>query len=1007
MLSSTASHKDKFLAEAKAAREERQMEATRRTSAVRIQSSVRGWLARLRVRKQVLAQFDQVFSPLEEKQEAKPRGCVESYKAARMFLYFVGRKDGARLETLIRYIVASLASESPKTSYVGVFLNKKYSVSWIEHIKHLCTEVLAVLSQLSPEKPKFSKKSAVLVLALISFTSTSTWAVLSSPSLASLAPHMTNITTTVTGHLVQVGMMKTLNQLLLSGLASPGSVSMSRTTLSAVLSLASRPVVYTGYSQQMVSLYTLHILSVPGLLQYTESLCGSTGLLGDGREAETLLLETVQLLSQDQQLRIHFNALEGSYALCLTANLVHLVSGLERLEPAMLVSLVTSLTQLLSSLGQYVTARQSQLSHWHPVLGWFSVSLDKHLQASLSLVRTQLARLWSPECLMVLSSDLHSLAASLPPVCPPQVMVHSPLESGKMFGVKMMRQAVAALEKTKTTVAATTSSMTAPANKLGGPATTRVALVCALYQTACQTLSQLRIDILNGLCYGDLLLKPLWIFLNSLGQNCGLKSFLELLSANKSGTAPEFQMLILFCDTLSHLVTILDDTEFYEQEKPFSCAEYAMLGSFLNTFLYRGITSGHLSDPASPLFSSLLGLLGVLRRRDDRRTFTSRNHWLLKEVKLGCLFSDIDKGKPVAKLIISRLPHVLPHQDRVLLFRKKVQTEKISLGILESDSASPQSTLITVHRNRLVEDGYRQLGGLGMTSLKGLIRVRFVNVQGLDEAGIDQDGVFKEFLEETIKKVFDPGLNLFCTTSEERLFPSPLSHITENHLDLFEFVGKMIGKAVYEGIVVDVPFASFFLTQILGHDHSAMYSYLDEMSSADPELHKNLNYVKHYDGDLEDLGLTFSFDQDIMGKVVTYELIPGGRTINVTNTNKISYIHHMAHFKMHKQIATQVAAFRKGFKAVIKPDWLNMFSGPEVQRLISGDNSPVDLRDLRRNTSYYGGFHDSHRVINWLWEILEKDFNDKERSLFLKFVTSCSKPPLLGFENLEPPFSIR
>ena len=39
--------------------------------------------------------------------------------------------------------------------------------------------------------------------------------------------------------------------------------------------------------------------------------------------------------------------------------------------------------------------------------------------------------------------------------------------------------------------------------------------------------------------------------------------------------------------------------------------------------------------------------------------------------------------------------------------------------------------------------------------------------QGLDEAGIDQDGVFKEFLEETIKKVFDPGLNLFCTTSEE------------------------------------------------------------------------------------------------------------------------------------------------------------------------------------------------------------------------------------------------
>lgn len=34
-------------------------------------------------------------------------------------------------------------------------------------------------------------------------------------------------------------------------------------------------------------------------------------------------------------------------------------------------------------------------------------------------------------------------------------------------------------------------------------------------------------------------------------------------------------------------------------------------------------------------------------------------------------------------------------------------------------------------------------------------------LKGLDEAGIDQDGVFKEFLEETIKRVFDPSLNLF------------------------------------------------------------------------------------------------------------------------------------------------------------------------------------------------------------------------------------------------------
>ena len=94
--------------------------------------------------------------------------------------------------------------------------------------------------------------------------------------------------------------------------------------------------------------------------------------------------------------------------------------------------------------------------------------------------------------------------------------------------------------------------------------------------------------------------------------------------------------------------------------------------------------------------------------------------------------------------------------------------------MLESASTSPQSTLITVHRSRIVEDGYRQLAQLPAKAMKGLIRVRFINEQGLDEAGIDQDGVFKEFLEETITKVFDPSLNLFKVNAIGNItYPTP------------------------------------------------------------------------------------------------------------------------------------------------------------------------------------------------------------------------------------------
>jgi len=55
----------------------------------------------------------------------------------------------------------------------------------------------------------------------------------------------------------------------------------------------------------------------------------------------------------------------------------------------------------------------------------------------------------------------------------------------------------------------------------------------------------------------------------------------------------------------------------------------------------------------------------------------------------------------------------------------------------------------------------------------------------------------------------------------------------------------------------------------------------------------------------------------------------------------------MAHFKMRVQIRDQSTAFIRGFKSIISADWLDMFSTPELQKLISGDANDVDIEDLR------------------------------------------------------------
>lgn len=306
----------------------------------------------------------------------------------------------------------------------------------------------------------------------------------------------------------------------------------------------------------------------------------------------------------------------------------------------------------------------------------------------------------------------------------------------------------------------------------------------------------------------------------------------------------------------------------YEQQTPFELLDYIGFSYFLNNFLYKAIQDSIFGESAlvwwyfihercpiadlkiinsAPLFISMHTLLLCLYRRDCRRPFAPKSHWLISEIRPSHFLADLEKGKKHTQLLLQKMPHIIPHDDRVKLFRKYVHNEKAVLGLTESACASPSSAaLITIHRDRIVEDGYRQLALLPPHALKGVIRVRFINQQGLDEAGIDQDGVFKEFLEETIKRVFDPSLNLFKTTTDQRLYPSPTSHMQENHLQLFEFVGRMLGKAVYEGIVVDVPFAMFFLSQLLGQTQQALYSCMDELPSLDQELYRSLTFIKHY-----------------------------------------------------------------------------------------------------------------------------------------------------------------
>ena len=62
-------------------------------------------------------------------------------------------------------------------------------------------------------------------------------------------------------------------------------------------------------------------------------------------------------------------------------------------------------------------------------------------------------------------------------------------------------------------------------------------------------------------------------------------------------------------------------------------------------------------------------------------------------------------------------------------------------------------------------------------------------------------------------------------------------------------------------------------------------------------------------------------------------------------------------------------------------------------------------RPLDSLPSGAGEYTPEHPCIQLFWEVVLQ-FSEKQRKQLLKFVTSCSRPPLLGFGELHPPFGI-
>lgn len=307
---------------------------------------------------------------------------------------------------------------------------------------------------------------------------------------------------------------------------------------------------------------------------------------------------------------------------------------------------------------------------------------------------------------------------------------------------------------------------------------------------------------------------------------------------------------------------------------------------------------------------------------------------------------------------------------------------------------------LSVRRCAILDDAVPQLTGTDVDPLK---MREHLNIEIIGEPALDAGGVLREWFVLVCQELFSADRGLFVTTHAENasywINVESGHKVPENqdHLQLFTFAGRLLGKAILDGLVLEVSLSLPLLKHFLGVPITfSDLEYLDE------ELFKHLCWVRDNDH-VEALCLTFSI-QPPSGDVL--ELKPGGNSLDVTDENKMEYLALVLRYRMLDSVAPQLTALLKGLYDVIPKALLMIFDYQELDFYLTGLPT-LNLTDWQTHCRVRHAAHDTDTkgleqelaVIQWFWDVVEA-FTDEQRARLLQFATGSSRVPVEGFRAL-------
>ncbi|KAF7981836.1 hypothetical protein HWV62_31363 [Athelia sp. TMB] len=412
----------------------------------------------------------------------------------------------------------------------------------------------------------------------------------------------------------------------------------------------------------------------------------------------------------------------------------------------------------------------------------------------------------------------------------------------------------------------------------------------------------------------------------------------------------------------------------------------------------------HIATVLLPLIEALMVVckyvgskpLPAASARALRASASPRSPTTPKESMEDLFVSFTDAHRKVLNLMVRNNPSLmsgsfslLVNNPRVLDFDNKRNYFTQQLHRRPHSREHHTTLQLNVRRARVFEDSFQYLQRKTGDQIKhGKLSIRFY-----DEEGVDAGGVTREWFQILARQMFDPNNALFQPCAADRLTyqPNKNSWVNPEHLSFFKFVGRVIGKAIYDGRLLDAYFAKSLYRQLLGKQ----VDYKD-VEWVDPEYYNSLCWI--LENDPTALDLTFSVEADEFGVSRIAPLKEGGETLPVTNDNKREFVQLSAQYRLYSSIKEQIESLLAGFYEIIPKDLVTIFNEQELELLISG-TPDIDVDEWRAATEY-NGYNSSDPVIVWWWRAL-KSFNRDERAKVLSFATGTSRVPLSGFVDLQ------